>query len=64
MCDICDTARRQPLKKALATVASAMQQRSNRGRACLDKLVGELVGAGPTGQDALDHETEPLPERP
>lgn len=63
MCDICDAARKQPLKKALATIASAMQQRSNRGRTCLDETVGKLVGSVPTGQDALDHETESLPER-
>lgn len=65
MCDICDNARAaRPLKKALDIVAHAMQQRANRGRDCLDKLVGELVGESGKGQDALDCETEPLKERP
>lgn len=64
MCSICDTARKQPLSQALGTVASALASRQNRGRECLDKLVGELVHVAPTGQDALDHETTPLKERP
>ncbi len=65
MCDICDTARKQPKSKALGIVAIALaNRRIPRGRECIDKLVGELVGVAPTGQDALDHTTQPLKERP
>ena len=64
MCDICDKARTQPLKRALDTIATAMQQRQNRGRTCLDDFVGELVGQKSTGLDALDQETEPIKGRP
>jgi hypothetical protein len=63
MCDICDRARTtKPLKDALRVVAQAMQQRSNATRACLDDVIGELLG-GKKGQDALDCETEPLKVR-
>ncbi len=62
MCDVCDRVRRLPLHKALTAVASAMQDKRNRGRECLDGLVGELVGEAPNGKDALDH-AEPLEDR-
>ncbi len=63
MCDICDTAKKQPKSKALGTVATALNDRRYRDRACIDKLVGELIGVAPSGQDALDQETESLPVR-
>jgi hypothetical protein len=63
MCHICDKARTQSLEDALKTVAQALQQRSNRDSVCLDSLVGELMGAEPTGRDALDCETVQLGDR-
>jgi hypothetical protein len=60
MCDICKKARKQEISEGLKTIASAMSDRSNQGLDCLDALVGELVGLGVDGQDALDHDTEPL----
>lgn len=65
MCSTCDTARRQPLKKAFATIAAEMRRLPRGGRGtCLDKTIGELLGMGSTGQDALDHETTGLKESP
>ncbi len=65
MCDTCDIARKQPKAKALGTIADALNDRRyrNRDRTCIDKLVGELVGVTPSGQDALDQPTESLPVR-
>lgn len=67
MCDVCDTARTQPTtKKALDLVAKALQDKRNRGRDCLDELVGELaLGTKPKkSADALDYATETLKDRP
>ena len=63
MCDICDKARGQPLKKALDILANALQQRKYRDRKCLDDAVGSLIGVRSTGQDALDCETVELKDR-
>ncbi len=62
MCDTCDRVAKLSLTAALREVAKAMQDKRNRGRACLDELVGKLVGEGPNGKDALDH-AESLEDR-
>jgi hypothetical protein len=64
MCATCDKARSQPLQKALATIAQAMQDRKVGRRPCLDALVGELMGMDSDGTDALDCETEELKAKP
>lgn len=42
MCDTCDTARKQTKPEALKTIAQRMQRKNPP--ACLDELIGELVG--------------------
>jgi hypothetical protein len=44
MCVICDEARSLPKRKALKTIAVAMQNPKNKGLACLDKVIGDIIG--------------------